>query len=128
MVGLFHNVAHPNHHGDGRLFFRGDEIRQTVQVNAVFTERFPVVGHVHHAAFVFGELFENIDYARGDVVRVQNGVVVRIFDLFLRAGLDFFRIAGGGKFLKFRRIAAVVRRAVAADGVQNDKCVAFDVS
>lgn len=57
------------------------------------------------------------------MVRIQNGIVVRVDDLLPGAGLYFLRIAGGGKFLKLRRIAAVIGGPVAADGVQHNKRV-----
>ena len=57
------------------------------------------------------------------MVRIQNGVVVSIDDLFPRAGLYFFCVAGGSEFFELLGIAAEIRRPVAADSVQNDKQV-----
>lgn len=72
-------------------------------------------------------LFQYIDCFINNIVNVKNGVVVSINQLLLRTGLDFVGIAGWRKFLKLRRIAVVIGRTVAADGMQYNHAVAFQI-
>ena len=62
-----------------------------------------------------------------DKIDVQQGVVIGIYQLLLRTILNLIGVAGRRKAAELRRIAIVIGRAVAADGMQHDNAITLQL-
>ena len=82
-----------------------------------------MVGNIEHAALQVGVPAEDVNYRSKNVVRINNGIVVGVDDLFTGAILEVGGVAGRGEAFEFFGIAFIVSGAVAAHGMQDDKGV-----
>lgn len=100
-----------------------------MQVQAVFTERLAVVGHIDHGRVVMRlRAVQKIHDARQEIVGIEQRVVIGIHDFLLRAMPQVVALAGRDKTLEDAGIAPVVRRAMAAELVHHHKQVARRVA
>ena len=85
-----------------------------------------MVRYIKQTGFQMGEFLEDTDSPGNDRVSIENGIVISIDDFLAGTVLDIGGIASRPEFAESFRIAFVICRAVAADGVQDDESILFD--
>ena len=114
----------PYQHGDAGLLFRRDHIGGGVQVNAVFAERFPVVGNVEHNDVVAVGKFFQTPYGFGqNMGSIGDRIVIGVDDFRLRTKAQVFGLTGRRIAFKGRRITVIIGGTVAALLVEDDQRV-----
>ena len=119
-------VGDPQLHRHPGLFGRGDGVRRAMQVEAVFAQRFAVVGDVQHRRVDRRVVAQHRGGAADDVVGVMDGVVVGVMQLLVVALLQLVAAAFRLEGRELGRVARVVGRAVAAEQVDHEHGVALD--
>ena len=113
-------AARPQQPGHMLLRVRGNRIGQAMQVQAVFAQRFTMVGHIHQRRLVLTLLFlQPVDGAGHKQIGLAHAVVIHIHQLGMAAVGRDMRGAFGLELLGGSAGAAVVGRAVAAHLVQH---------
>ncbi len=108
------------------LLLRSQHVRRAVQVQAVFPQRFPVIGEIHQCR-VERRLprLQGINSFTHHAVGIQNGIVVGIHQRLIRAVLDLIGVAGRSKVTVLGRVTLIVGRAVAAHQVDHQHRILF---
>ena len=120
---LAEGLREPHDHWHLGLFLGGDAIGRTVQIHAVLTQTFAMVGHIQHGAFQIVPLLQPADDPIDEPVHVDDGVVVGVHQLFLAAPVDLVGVAGGREGAVLGRVTLVIGGPVAAHGVQHHQRV-----
>lgn len=106
------------------MLFRRDHIGGGVQVNAVFAERFPVVGNVEHNDVVAVGKFFQTPYGFGqNMGSIGDRIVIGVDDFRLRTKAQVFGLTGRRIAFKGRRITVIIGGTVAALLVEDDQRV-----
>lgn len=71
---------------------------------------------------------EQVDGLAEEVIGVKNGVVVGVANFFIAALAEVVALAGRAEFLKTRRVAFVIGRAMIAHLMQDDEDIAGRVA
>jgi hypothetical protein len=128
-IDIIESLPEPEDRRNVALRFGGQGIGETVQVNAVLTERFAMIAQVEHRrleAVVIS--LQGLDQLGQEVVGIENGIIVSVADLILAALTQVIALAGWLELLEVRRIAFVICRAMVAHLMQDDDDIAGRVA
>lgn len=95
--------------------------RDAVHIHAIFAQRFAVVAHINHCAFIIAKLAQLQDNGMQQKIRVKYRVIISVGNLALRTALWLYTLTHRRKFFKLRRIFFVISRSVARACVNDNK-------
>jgi hypothetical protein len=118
---MFECIRHPNHEGNIFLDVRSDRIWRAMQVQAIFTQRLNVVRDVHQHGGGLGKGFQQVYGSLKEIVGVQNGIVIRIYQFLGCTLMQFNGLANRLEHLELFRVFGVIGRTMATSLMENDK-------